>query len=149
MAGTVISGRSTALKIQPTEEASELIMVDGFISSSVASVVTPNTQTLASYSGLNMDLVDILSKYDWDVDLMSEIFYCESGHNPFAINYTDQHRGCTGSFGIAQIGCFWADKYGYTYEDLLIPEVNIHIAYLIYKENRLIPWSCYNKVKNA
>ena len=118
-------------------------MVDGFISSSVASVVTPNTQTLASYSGLNMDLVDILSKYDWDVDLMSEIFYCESGHNPFAINYTDQHRGCTGSFGIAQIGC---GNYNGNSYDLLDTELNIKIAYKVFKEQGLKAWSCWKSI---
>ena len=142
MAGTVISGRSTALKIQPTEEASELIMVDGFISSSVASVVTPNTQTLASYSGLNMDLVDILSKYDWDVEIALKVAFAESGLNTSAINLKDRHKGCNGSYGAFQLSCLHG-----TPEELLDGRKNVEIAYSLWKRDGWFPWStCLNGV---
>lgn len=87
---------------------------------------------------------DLIQKYDWNVDLVWAIMRAESGLNPSAVNMNDKHHNCTGSYGLMQIACFWADYYGYAVEDLKNPEVNILIANKIYeRQGGFQAWGAY------
>lgn len=87
----------------------------------------------------------IVEKYDWDVETAMQIMNLESGCKPEAINWKDGHRGCSGSFGLAQVGCLhFIDG-----EDKLDPETNIKVAYRVYvgAGKSFVPWTTYSKVK--
>lgn len=89
------------------------------------------------------DYDHIISKYDWDSRLMKAIFYAESQLKPNAVNAKDRHKGCSGSYGIAQIGCVWFGKHGLNWDNWNDPETNIRVAYEIYKEQGLNAWGVY------
>ncbi|MDD3752887.1 MAG: transglycosylase SLT domain-containing protein [Candidatus Colwellbacteria bacterium] len=89
------------------------------------------------------DYDDLIDKYDWDSRLMKAIFYAESQLKPNAVNAKDRHKGCSGSYGIAQIGCVWFGKHGLNWDNWNDPETNIRVAYEIYKEQGLNAWSVY------
>lgn len=78
----------------------------------------------------------LIEQYDWDSRLMMAIMQAESGCNPQAVNGSDNHGSCTGSFGLFQIGCIHAGKK-------LEPASNIAIAYRIYKSQGLGAWGAY------
>lgn len=68
----------------------------------------------------------------------------ESGLNPYALNARDSHRGCTGSYGIFQVGCLHETDPSKLYD----VEYNIRRAkeiYLAAKEtgNPWQPWGAY------
>lgn len=85
----------------------------------------------------------IVRKYFGDqTSLVMAIMRAESGCNSTALNGQDNHGSCTGSYGLMQIGCFWFGYYGHsiTYD----PEINIKIAYNIYKrQGSFNAWSAY------
>lgn len=70
----------------------------------------------------------------------------ESGLNPKASNWQDSHRGCTGSFGIFQIGCVHESDLDTLYN----VEKNIRIARAIYDDakartgNGWAPWGAHS-----
>lgn len=68
-----------------------------------------------------------------------EICRLESNGYSRATNWKDSHRGCSGSFGLFQIGCL----HGYSMESLHNPLVNIRVAYALWKENGWAPWTTY------
>ncbi len=68
-----------------------------------------------------LDFYEEVSKYNWNVDVAMNIMKAESGCNPNAINKTDNHRQCLGSFGLFQISC--------TTSTTLDPKENIRLAY--------------------
>ena len=120
-----------------------IIIVQG---NAVRASVTPSLplkfQSLGVLGG-GVELYDLLSQYSWDVDLMTRIFMAESRLNPNAVNWKDRHRGCSGSFGIAQIGCIHFGKYGINENNWHIPEVNIAAAYQIFLNDGLNAWGAY------
>lgn len=63
----------------------------------------------------------------------------ESGLNPYALNTRDSHRGCTGSYGIFQIGCLHESDPSALYD----VEYNIRRAKEIYNESKWQPWGAY------
>ena len=63
----------------------------------------------------------------------------ESGLNPYALNAKDSHRGCTGSYGIFQIGCLHEADPHVLYD----VEYNIRRAKEIYNESGWQPWGAY------
>src|ERR1035437_226686 len=93
---------------------------------------------------------DLISGYDWPVRIAMQICRDESHGIPTKINWNDKHRNakgeiiCISSQGLFQVGCIWPKKFGYTLDDLLIPEKNVAIAYKIWKQGGFEPWSTYN-----
>ena len=73
-----------------------------------------------------------IEKYDWDVSIAYSIMMAESGGNPDAINWSDSHKTCPGSFGLMQIACHHFDEG----EDRLDPVLNIQKAYELYLTER-------------
>lgn len=88
-------------------------------------------------------VVPLLAEYPWDVSIAVAVMQAESGCNPQALNPTDNHRVCTGSMGLMQIGCLHAQTYGVSVEGLYDPATNIRIAYALYLEHGWQPWSAY------
>lgn len=84
----------------------------------------------------------IVAKYKWNVNVAMSVMRAESGCNPYAANWTDNHKVCKGSFGLFQISCHSGQVYD--------PEENIRIAYQKYQARGWQPWSattCKYKVK--
>jgi len=63
----------------------------------------------------------------------------ESELHPYALNTTDSHKGCTGSYGIFQIGCLHENNPNVLYDI----EYNIKRAREIYNESGWKPWGAY------
>lgn len=95
----------------------------------------------APESKVNCDLVN---NYAWDVKVAYAVCMAESDGNPNALNMNDRHNGCVGSFSLMQVACFWYTHFGYSEKDYYDPNINIRIAYLIYKrQNGFNAWSAY------
>jgi len=62
----------------------------------------------------------------------------ESGGNPTAQNPS-------GASGLMQVMPFWASKFGYSTNDLFIPEVNLEIAAALYRADGWGHWSPWNR----
>ena len=77
--------------------------------------------------------------YDWDVNVAYAVCMAESGGNPNAINWNDQHNGCVGSAGLFQIACIHTN---YSHE--LDPQRNVQKAYEIYKRSGWGPWGAWS-----
>lgn len=56
-----------------------------------------------------------------------------------ASNWSDSHKTCNGSHGLFQIGCL----HGHSTEKLYIPEVNIKVAYELWRSDGFTPWTTY------
>ena len=63
----------------------------------------------------------------------------ESGLYQFALNSKDSHKGCTGSYGIFQIGCLHESDPNVLYD----VEYNVKRAREIYDESGWQPWGAY------
>lgn len=91
----------------------------------------------------------LLEKYDWSTTTAMQICTDESHGYPETINWNDKHKDkngdliCISSRGLMQIGCIHAGKLGSTLETLLDPEINVAVAYEIYKESGWCPWTTY------
>lgn len=90
---------------------------------------------------------DLVYNYDWPQSIAYQICKYESGGNSNAANWSDKHHNCTGSFGLMQIGCFWFPYFGYSSADRYNGQINMSIAYKIYKrQNSFKAWSTCSKV---
>lgn len=70
----------------------------------------------------------IAYNYDWPADIAYQICMKESGGNPNAANWTDNHMswaGCNGSFGLMQVNC--------SHGQLFDGNENMAVAYSMYK----------------
>lgn len=85
----------------------------------------------------------LVAQYSWNVDVAMAVMQAESSCNPNAVNWTDNHRVCKGSFSLMQVGCFWYPHFGYTIDTKFNPEINISIAYKIWERSGFSPWSTY------
>jgi len=74
-----------------------------------------------------------------NADLMLAIAKAESNLIPDAINETDEHNGCLGSFGLFQVGCVHTDDT----EALLDVDTNIEYAKEVYEKQGLTAWGVY------
>ncbi len=81
----------------------------------------------------------LIEQYNWNTDVAWAVMREESNFNPNAVN-TEGHRGCNGSYGLMQIACVHFGKYGINWDNWDNPEVNIHAAYLIWKDQGWKPW---------
>ena len=91
------------------------------------------------------DINYLLASKSWNYEEAKKMMMCESSGNPSAINWLDNHGVCMGSFGLLQMGCFRG-----TQEELFNPEINIRLAYELYKRNG--GWSrdwvnCWSKIR--
>lgn len=75
----------------------------------------------------------IIAKYSWNVDVAMNVMRVESGCNPNAANYGDNHGVCIGSFGLFQISCHGGQIFN--------PEQNIAAAWAKYQARGWQPWS--------
>jgi hypothetical protein len=81
---------------------------------------------------------DLVLNYDWPQATAMRICLAESGGNPNAANWTDDHRswaGCMGSFGLFQLNC----GFGQIFD----PYENVRVAYGFWKAKGFYPWSTY------
>lgn len=104
------------------------------------SIQTPNIPYIPHIQSLGF-LVE-LEKYDWDVRIMRAILLAESSGNPNAVNKTDKHKTCNGSYGVLQIGCVHIGKH-IEEKDLLDLEKNIEAGYKIWIEQGYGAWGAY------
>ena len=80
--------------------------------------------------------------YGWNKRIAYAIMMAESGGDPTAQNLRDNHKGCSGSFGLFQLACFRGSK-----EDLLTVPKNIELAYKLWLKEGWNPWSTYHNGK--
>lgn len=66
----------------------------------------------------------------------------ESEGVAWASNWKDSHETCNGSHGLMQIACI----HGWETERLYIPEVNIKVAYGLWKTEGWRPWTTFKKL---
>jgi len=91
---------------------------------------------------------ELVNRYNWPRAVARAVCLGESSGNQNSTNMGDNHRSCVGSFGLMQIGCFWAPYYGYAVSDLYNPEINMEIAYKIWARNGSFgAWSAYTTGK--
>ncbi len=81
----------------------------------------------------------LVAKYGWNVEVAMNVMRAESGCNPNAINKTDNHKVCRGSYGLFQISC----HSGVVYD----PEENVKIAWAKYQARGWKPWGVCNSGK--
>lgn len=79
---------------------------------------------------------------NWNAAIAYGICMAESGGNPNAANWSDDHSswaGCMGSFGLMQINC----SNGQTYDGA----VNMRIANQMWQASGFYPWTTYTSGK--
>lgn len=87
---------------------------------------------------------DLFDKYfGEEADIARAVAMAESKMNSQAINHSDGHGVCRGSFGTMQIACIHTERFGVELKDLLDEETNIRIASEIWKEQGWTPWGAY------
>jgi len=79
----------------------------------------------------------IAGQFPWDqVDNALCVVVAESGANPNARN---RNSSASGLFQI--MASVWADHFGFTWEDLYVPELNVYAAARIWEQSGWQPWS--------
>ena len=101
---------------------------------SLIATSTPKKEGCAQYQ-------DLINKYPWNKKVAMAVMKAESGCNEDAVNRKDKHATCKGSYGLFQIGCVHASKEGF--KDVMEPEVNIKLAYEVYKSQGWGAWGAY------
>lgn len=87
---------------------------------------------------------DYVEGYDWNVRVAYAICMAESRGNVRA-NNAGLNRNGTVDYGLMQINSIHADMVGGELEKLYDPEVNVGVAYKLYKaRGDFTAWSAYN-----
>lgn len=88
----------------------------------------------ASYSGGGNceSYRGLVSQYGWNVSVALAVMKAESGCNPQAVNRTDNHGVCMGSFGLFQISCHGGQIFD--------PAQNVAAAWAKYSARGWQPW---------
>ena len=88
----------------------------------------------ASYSGGGNceSYRGLVSQYGWNVNVALAVMKAESGCNPQAVNRTDNHGVCMGSFGLFQISCHGGQIFD--------PAQNVAAAWSKYQARGWQPW---------
>ena len=73
------------------------------------------------------------------VDMATRIMRCESGGNSAAQNKSSH------AAGLMQVMPFWAESFGWEYEDLFVPELNLWAAREIYDQQGWYAWTCWRR----
>jgi len=91
-----------------------------------------------NYSGVCSEYYDLVSQYDWDVNIALAIMKAESGCNPDAVGY---NTNGTSDHGLFQLNsAYWNTSHD--------PATNIKEAYRVYsRSGGWTPWSVYNSGK--
>jgi len=88
---------------------------------------------------------ELVAKYDWDVEVMVDIIFCESSFRADVIN--DNPRTRDYSVGLSQINLYGVNaKHRPPVEELIDPVKNIAFAYELYSSGGFRHWSCHKKV---
>ncbi len=131
--GTILIGLNTKDHNQPVPEAVTIVeAVPEPIAPEavpepipvVETIVEPPVQPQVVPTGS----CSIAYDYDWPADIAYQICMKESGGNPGAANWGDNHMawaGCNGSFGLMQINC--------SHGQLFDGAENMRVAYGMYK----------------
>lgn len=91
------------------------------------------------------DYRDLVSKYDWEVDIALQIMRLESGCKPWEVN--DNPLTGDYSVGLFQINLFGDNaKYRPSEEWLKVPENNVAYAYKLYTGRKWKDWTTYAKI---
>lgn len=109
-------------------------------------VAEPEPQPAPSGNGSCEQYRSLFAQYtDWDVPTAMAIAHAESsGCDPTAHNNTDGHATCTGSHGLMQVACFWADFYNIPRDSLYDPATNVEIAHRVYQRSgSFYPWTTW------
>lgn len=69
------------------------------------------------------------------VDRALRVMACESGGDPNAYNPS-------GATGLMQVLASWADNFGYQPADLFDPDINLHVASLLWADGGWGHWVC-------
>ncbi len=77
----------------------------------------------------------LINQYAWDIRVAMAVMQAESGCNPNAANWSDNHLVCKGSFGLMQISCHSGQVFD--------PGENIKIAWSKYQNRGWQPWGAY------
>lgn len=88
----------------------------------------------ASYNGSgNCEAYrSLVAQYSWNVDVALAVMKAESSCNPQAVNRTDNHGVCMGSFGLFQISCHGGQIFD--------PAQNVAAAWSKYQARGWQPW---------
>ncbi len=88
----------------------------------------------ASYSGGgNCEAYrSLVAQYSWNVNVALNVMKAESGCNAQAVNRTDNHGVCMGSFGLFQISCHGGQIFD--------PAQNVAAAWSKYQARGWQPW---------
>ena len=90
----------------------------------------------------------LVNNYDWPKQTAYGICMAESKGNSSATNVGDNHGKCRGSYGLMQVGCFWFPYYGYAVSQGHDAEINMKVAYQIYKrQGGFGAWTTYTSGK--
>jgi hypothetical protein len=133
----IFAGNQTEQESNIQENMDSLIVVSGnSVTSASTPLVTPKQRVYGVYSGSSYYY--LLTQYDWNINIAYAIMLAESGGNPNAENWKDNHRVCSGSFGLFQLACFRGNI-----NTLKDPEINVKMAYELYKREGWRPWGAY------
>lgn len=111
-----------------------------------AAVVTTPESVVEQVQEITRKGCDLAYNYDWPQDIAYAICMAESTGNQDARNMSDNHGSCVGSYGLWQVGCFWYYYYGYSDSDFYNPDVNVSIAYQIYKrQGSFNAWTTFTR----
>jgi hypothetical protein len=76
----------------------------------------------------------LINQYsDWNHDVAFAVMKQESGCNPLAANWNDNHGSCVGSFGLFQVSCLNGQLYD--------PGENVRQAFAMWRQSGWQPWS--------
>jgi len=109
---------------------------------------TPMPSMPGASNGTERSVEEIILSYDWPAATALSTFQCENGYNSYGYWRPDV-ISVTGDYGITQINAatwdWWLNQQGFNFwEEWMLPEKNIAMAYAIYKESGgFWPWNCY------
>lgn len=84
--------------------------------------------------GPNCELArSLINQYSWNTEVAYNVMVQESGCNPVAANWTDNHGACVGSFGLFQMNCTLGQLYD--------PVANVAAAYKMWTQSGWQGWS--------
>ena len=133
MGGMTMRGNETATIVPKIGET--MFIQDNSISAPRITYYHKNI--VLAYEGINY--IDLIAKYDWDIDTMLYILSCESSGNPKAVGDTNTKHH---SYGVLQVRNL--PERELNIEDLFEPEYNIDYAYQLWQKQGYRAWhNCY------
>ena len=116
---------------------------------SVPVVPEPTVSASASSPSLRGGSIEaLIYSYDWAGATALATFQCENGYTSYGY-WRPSVVSFSGDYGITQINAatwdWWLNQRGFNFwEEWMLPERNIAMAYAIYEESGgFWPWNCY------